>query len=102
MLSTDTPNLYDHEFQKCLSCSTGSISGRNAKALRNGIRLFACISLEKNLLFNVTKLGQNVINILCFHNIFTRVTSSFGDSELQNEEAQFQDNLKNSIIHHGI
>ena len=28
--------------------------------------------------------------------------TSFGDSELQNEEAEFQDNLKNAIIHHGI
>ena len=28
--------------------------------------------------------------------------TSFGDSKLQNEEAEFQDNLKNAIIHHGI
>ncbi len=30
-----------------------------------------------------------------------KLTSS-GDSELQNEEAEFQDNLKDAIIHHGI
>ena len=28
--------------------------------------------------------------------------TSFGDSKLQNEEAELQDNLKNAIIHHGI
>jgi hypothetical protein len=28
--------------------------------------------------------------------------TSFGDSELQNEEAEFQDNLKNVIIHHAL
>lgn len=33
-------------------------------------------------------------------NNFSR--TSFGDSELQNEEAQFQDNLKNAIIHHAL
>jgi hypothetical protein len=33
-------------------------------------------------------------------NNFSR--TPFGDSELQNEEAQFQDNLKNAIIHHAL